>query len=51
VDERIVLWTMNKSEMSSSFLIDPFLSRHFDGIFAQLVVGWNGKESEDWGIF
>jgi hypothetical protein len=32
VDQRIILWAMNESEMGRSFLIDPFLSRHFGGL-------------------
>jgi hypothetical protein len=37
VDEGIVLRTMNKSEMGSSFLIDPFLPGHFGDVVVELV--------------
>jgi hypothetical protein len=32
MDERVILRTMDKCEMSRGLLIDPFLSRHFGGI-------------------
>ncbi len=50
MDERIVLRTMNQSEMSSIFLIDPFLPRHLGSVFGKLVVGWSEREIEGPGF-
>jgi hypothetical protein len=38
VDEWIILRAMDESEMRRSLFIDPFLSRHFGGMF----VVWGG---------
>jgi hypothetical protein len=50
VDQRIVLRTVNESKMSRCFLIDPFLSRHFGGVFVELV-RWLKCERNFPGIF